>query len=286
MKTGFQALMASNKGKGEGIKSSLVSGEGRLYLYDVIGWPFIEAQDVIGALEDIGPVDTLHVHINSPGGDVFEARAIRTAIERHSQNVIVHIDGLAASAASFIMLAGNEIEIAQGAFLMIHCSWGMTVGNKRDHEAQVGVLGKIDNSLAGDYQRRAGGEVSEWLAAMEAETWLSADEAVAQKLVDRVFDGKVEARFNLSAFANTPKALGGEMEKITAEENREITVSLKLDDPHGLADEGPDGFLARMSSRITAALSLAPKLPEYVDGARASLAEREAEIADREAKLT
>lgn len=279
MKSGLKALMASNKGKGDGVKA-MTDGTGRLYLYDVIGWPYIEAKDVIDALAEIGPVDTLHVHINSPGGDVFEARAIRTALERHSQNIVVHIDGLAASAASFIMLAGKEIEISQGAFIMIHCAWGMTVGNKTDHEAQATVLGQIDTSLAEDYQRRAGGEVSEWLAAMEAETWLSADDAVSQKLADRVFDGTVEAKFNLSAFLNAPKIAAAESPVAASQE---LTVNVNLNDPEGVMDEGPNGLVARIEARFSA---LFAKRPEYVTGARAEVAARELELQSQESRLT
>lgn len=287
MNSGIRALMASNKGKGQGVRAELTNGTGRLYLYDVIGMWYIEAQDVIAALAEIGEVQTLHVHINSPGGDVFEARAIRTALERYSRNIIVHIDGIAASAASFLMMAGKEIEIAQGAFVMIHNSWGMTIGDRRDHEAQAGVLAKIDASIAADYERKAG--AGDWPRMMDEETWISADEAVEMGLVDRVFEAgseKPEARFDLSAFSNVPQALAGD---VSAPVPQEITVSLKLDDPDGIMDEGPEGLLARVQARFSAMFGKddAPLTLDnpLIEGARADIAAREAEIAARESRL-
>src|SRR5690606_22947815 len=94
--------------------------------------------------------DTIHLRIDSPGGDVFAARAMMTAISQHRATVIAHVDGLAASAATGICMACDEVEITQGAGFMIHNAWTIAIGNKTDLAKTVELLGKIDAGLAND----------------------------------------------------------------------------------------------------------------------------------------
>jgi ATP-dependent Clp protease protease subunit len=108
--------------------------EATILLYDVIDpWWGVAAKDFIAALAgDHAP--TIHLRINSPGGDVFEARAMATAIRQHKSNVIAHIDGVAASAATYIaVIAAKEVEMSDGAFFMIHQAWALAMGNCRRH---------------------------------------------------------------------------------------------------------------------------------------------------------
>src|SRR3546814_3763793 len=94
--------------------------------------------------------------IDSPGGDVFGGRAIAQAIREYSGEVTCHIDGLAASAASYIAIAGDRVVAAPGAFLMIHRAWTFALGNCNDLVAQAGVLEKIDGTIAASYAAKAG----------------------------------------------------------------------------------------------------------------------------------
>lgn len=185
--------------------------EATVYLYDAIGsWYGLAAEQVVKELAGI-KAGTIHLRINSPGGDVFEARAIATAIRSHSAKVIAHIDGIAASAASWIALAAAEVEISQGAFLMIHNSYCLTIGDKADHIEQSKLLEKIDESILGDYEAKCGKPKDEIRGWMDAETWFTADEALTAGLVDRVGAGKAasgQADWNVKdLFENAPAAL-------------------------------------------------------------------------------
>lgn len=157
-----------------------------LYIYDEISafWG-ITARDVTAALMAV-TADTITVHINSPGGDIFEAHAIYNALVNHAATVNVVIDGLAASAASYIALAGDSVEIASNASVMIHDASTVTYGNAADHQAAADLLDKQSNIIAAIYAERAGGSVDEWRDLMKAETWYDADEAVAAGLADAV----------------------------------------------------------------------------------------------------
>lgn len=150
---------------------------------------------------------TIHLRINSPGGDVFDARAIATAITQHKSNVVAHVDGLAASAASYIAIAADEVEMAPGSFLMIHKAWTFAFGNSEDLLSTAALLEKIDGSLAADYAKKTGksnAQIEEW---MSAETWFTAEEAVAEGFAGKVSedDEAVDNTWDLSVFAHAPK---------------------------------------------------------------------------------
>ncbi|MGC4050973.1 MAG: Clp protease ClpP [Paludibaculum sp.] len=180
--------------------------EATIYLYDAIGayWG-IGAKQFVDELNAI-TVPKIHLRINSPGGDVFEARAMSTAIRAHSAKVIAHVDGVAASCASWIALACAEVEIAQGAFFMVHNSWTWTIGNKADHEAAIKLLAKIDNSIARDYQEKTGKDTQQVQQWMDEETWFTADEALAAGFADRIADGEKAADLAWDIAAAYPKA--------------------------------------------------------------------------------
>jgi ATP-dependent protease ClpP protease subunit len=165
-----------------------------MYLYGVIsawGWgDTVSAKSVIKALADLD-VDHLDVHIHSPGGDAFEGIAILNALRNHRADVTVHIDGIAASAASFIAMAGDEIVMGGGTEMMIHDASMLTYGNPEQLREDADWLDKQSQNIASIYAARAGGSAADWRALMQAETWYTADEAVAAGLADRV-SGKAE----------------------------------------------------------------------------------------------
>lgn len=182
--------------------------EATVYIYDVIDsyWG-INAQDFAKEIAALS-ASTINVRINSPGGDVFDAVAIKTALAQHKAKVVVHIDGLAASAASVIMLAGDEIRIVEGAFVMIHNAWSWAIGNAADMRKTADLLEKVDSQIATQYAKKTGAKLEQVQTWMAQETWFTADEAVENGFVDSKVDAEVvENSFDLSAFEKTPKAL-------------------------------------------------------------------------------
>lgn len=175
----------------------------KVYFYDEVGgwgvWPdqFQQQLSRITAKK-------IELHLHSPGGDAFDGIAIYNMLKQHPADIHVVIDGLAASAASVIAMAGDVIEMSRGAQLMIHDAWGMTVGPAADMEKMAGELDKVSESIARIYQARAGGTVTAWRKAMRAETWYADKEAVEAGLATRV-ETKASAaknRWDLAIFAH------------------------------------------------------------------------------------
>ena len=180
--------------------------EASLYIYDVIDefWG-VSAAAVINELAQAEGAPVLNIYINSPGGSVFEARAIMAAIGRFSGKTVAHIDSLCASAATSIALSCNEVVMKEGALFMIHCASGMAYGDKEDMLTMAALLEKIELSIIKDYTDKTGMSDAEVLAMMEAETWFTAQEALAAGFIDRI-DAVKSAQnvWNLSAFKNAP----------------------------------------------------------------------------------
>ena len=133
----------------------------------------------------------IDLHLNSPGGLVFDGVAIYSALRNHPAAVTSFVDGVAASAASFVAMAGEEIVIEKPAKMMIHDANGLVLGNAADMREMADLLDDLSDTIAGIYADRAGKTVAHWRAAMRAQTWYGAAEAVAAGLADRVAgDGK------------------------------------------------------------------------------------------------
>lgn len=197
---------------------ALADDEAEILLYDAIVDDQLEAEywggvAPLGFIQELRAItaSTIHLRINSPGGSVFAARAIEQALREHSARIVVHIDGLAASAATFIAMAGDEIVMAKGALFMIHNAWTFAYGNAADLKATADLLDKIDGTLVQTYADRTKqkpDQVADWMAA---ETWFTADEAVAAGFADRLAEAEkaeppVKAAWNLSAYAHAPGA--------------------------------------------------------------------------------
>lgn len=152
-------------------------------------------------------VDEIVVGINSPGGIVFDGIAIMNALKRHPAKVISRIDGLAASAASFIAMAGDEIQTSKYAEMMIHEARGVVMGTAEEMKEMQDLLVRHNESIASVYADRAGGEVKDWLKLMKNETWFTADEMVAAGLADTVIESSeadeaeaMKNQFDLTVF--------------------------------------------------------------------------------------
>ncbi len=156
-------------------------------IFDMIGgWFGVWASDLVQELDSItAPV--IELHVNSPGGDAFEGIAIMNALRKHPARVEAFVDGMAASAASYIVVGGaDEVVMGLGAELMVHNPKMGTYGDAAFHRGSADRLDKIAGDMAGIYTRKAGGTREEWLAAMASESWYTAEEAVAAGLADRI----------------------------------------------------------------------------------------------------
>ncbi|SHM37238.1 head maturation protease, ClpP-related [Bradyrhizobium lablabi] len=183
--------------------------------YDEVGAYGISAKAFSDKLKAAGGCNIL-LKINSPGGDVFDGIAIHNDLVAHAGKVRVEITGVAASAASIIAMAGHEIAIAENAFVMIHDSWGLTVGNRHDHAETEDLLAQIDQALAATYAARTGLSVADCASMMDDETWLAGADAKAKGFADEILgSADIAAKFDLSLYAHAPAGLSHRAEGAT-----------------------------------------------------------------------
>lgn len=183
-------------------------------------WWGISAAMVVEALANAGGKNVL-VHLNSPGGMYTEGLAIHSAFKQYSGQVTFRIAGMAASAASFVMLSGDHIEITEGSLVMIHDAHDLSMGPASEHRKTADLLDKVSDSIAGMYATKAGGDPADWRALMLEETWYAGQEAVDAGLVDALADVDTAPANNAPStvaaaqwsgiFASAPKATGGKI---------------------------------------------------------------------------
>ena len=205
----FRGHVAPEKGiRASVLASDAVDGVATMRLYDPIdswgGEWGVSAKEFVASLDAL-PADTatIRLHINSPGGEVYEGITMLNALRNHKARVVAVVDGLAASAASFLAAGADEVVMARNSQLMIHDAWGMGIGNAQVMRDLAGRLDKISDNIASVYAAKSGGTVEDWRAAMLAETWYSDEEAVAAGLADRVEEAPAPAAknsFDLSVF--------------------------------------------------------------------------------------
>lgn len=156
-------------------------GDATISMYEPIGESWdgggVTAKRIAGALRSIGAKD-ITVNINSPGGDFFEGVAIYNLLREHKAKVTINVMGLAASAASVIAMAGDEINMGDGSFLMIHNAWAVAIGNRHDMRESADRLEPFDKAMADVYAARTGMKPEEAAALMDKETWIGATQAV------------------------------------------------------------------------------------------------------------
>lgn len=172
--------------------------EADIYIFDYIGGWDISARSFIDQLQQID-AGKINVHINSPGGSVFDGIAIQNSLKHHKASITIHIDGLAASIASVIALAGDEILIADNAYVMIHNPSSMVWGEASDMLKEAELLEKIADGIAGDYARQMEIPLKEARALMDEETWWLGSEAVEAGFATSTFEGtRAAAHFDVS----------------------------------------------------------------------------------------
>ncbi len=162
----------------------------------------ISADDFRDCLKDHAGADVT-IHLDSQGGSVSDGLAMYNAIMQHEGEVTIHIDTIAASIATVIACAADKVVINSNAKYMIHRCWTVAMGNCKDFRSTADVMELMDKDIAASYSERTGKGEAELLAMMDAETWMDAEEALAQGFVDSVY--KVERKQKPKAEAELPK---------------------------------------------------------------------------------
>ena len=181
-------------------------------IYDEIGFWGVSAASFAQDLKACGNnLKQINLHIHSPGGDVFDGIAIYNLLKNHPANVTVYIDGLAASMASVIAMAGNEVIMPENAMMMIHKPWGIQGGDAEDMRKYADLLDKVENTLIPAYANKTGKTPEELAEMLSAETWLNGKECVEQGFADKLAEplvamASIKSR-KLEDFENMPKAM-------------------------------------------------------------------------------
>lgn len=216
--------------------------EADLYLYIEIaswggGYAAHSAQSFKYELDALGDIKTLNIYINSPGGDVFEGTAIYNMLARKAKNckLNVYIDGLAASIASVIAMAGTKVIMPSNAMMMVHNAWCYTWGNSKELMDTATALSKIDTSIKQSYLNKAGDKLDEDTITnlMDKETWLTAQECLDYGLCDEIISQKqVAAKFDstiLKNYKNVPKSFEEVLKSKEVIENKQESKPNDMD---------------------------------------------------------
>jgi len=195
---------------------NLATGEAEVFIYDFIGFdPWlggVAAKDFVAQLRRTAAQKIL-LRINSPGGDIAEAVTIRNALIEHPASIETHIDGLAASSASWVGLAAEKVIMSPHATLMIHEPWNIVMGDAQAMRKEADVLDKFGDEIASMLVEKAGGTREEWRDRMREETWYSDQEAVDAGLADEIAGAPAESAENrydaaiLALYRRTPSHL-------------------------------------------------------------------------------
>ncbi|MCY0801187.1 Clp protease ClpP [Providencia rettgeri] len=227
------------------------SSDNTISVLDVIGEDFwgegVTAKRISAALRAIGNNDVV-VNINSPGGDMFEGLAIYNLLRAHSGKVTVNILGIAASAASIIAMAGDEIQMGRGAFLMIHNCWAIGIGNRHDFAKLAIDLAPFDKSMSDIYVARSGQSDETVSQMMDNETYIGASDAIEKGFadsllaVDAIDDGDESPQAairKLDALLAKSKTPRSERRKLISALTRSMP-SATSDDPEGMPSAAPN----------------------------------------------
>jgi ATP-dependent Clp protease, protease subunit len=218
MRNRLLQLLAENRKPFEPVSNKIVAkgNHAGIYLYDpIVGdrvtaewWGGICPQDFVPALRAL-EADSITLYTNCPGGDVFAAEAMCQALREHPAKVTMQIEGYAASAATAIACACDEVIATAASKYMIHQTWTLAIGNADELLQTVDLLRKCDDSMYDAYERRTGQSRDQIIEWCKAETWFTAEEAVKFGFVDSVLTASSPSasagrRWNLSAYANAP----------------------------------------------------------------------------------
>ncbi len=189
---------------------AIANGEAELMIYDEIGGWGITASQFASKLKDLGKITKLTARIHSPGGDVFEGMAIYNILKNYPAHKVAHIDGLAASMASVVAMAFDEVIMPENAMMMVHKPWGGTMGDANDMRKYADLLDKVESNLVGAYRDKTGMDDEALHALLAEETWLTGAEAVEQGFADSLSEPLAMAAslqsHRMKDYANMPQA--------------------------------------------------------------------------------
>jgi ATP-dependent Clp endopeptidase proteolytic subunit ClpP len=253
-----------------------------LELYDLIGVggmfsDTVSAKAVRRVLADNADAKVINLHVNSKGGDVLDGFAIYDTLMKHKARVIAHVEGIAASMASVIICAADEVQMAAGAWLMVHDPSGGTNGRSKDLRKMADILDKMRGAIADTYAARTGQPVDALLRMMDAETWLTATEAKAKGFVDTIVPAKTKTKaaralacvsqVDLEEWTNVPKAFAAEVLRTSEPNFADVAdpatlETIEFDIPIEVEDvteeekkAQADAQAAQFSAALTAALA-------------------------------
>lgn len=197
---------------------NVTAKEADVYIYDEIGWFGVSAADFIEEVKALN-VDTINLFINSPGGSLFDGIAIYNTLKNHPAVVNVRIDGIAASIASVIAMAGDSIDIADNAMMMIHKPAVIVFAQAPELRKEADLLDKIEDQIVSTYAARTGVESELISGMMQEETWFTGTDAVNHGFADTLSEGKQRAAslnvWDLSLYDNAPQWDVDESNKLT-----------------------------------------------------------------------
>ncbi|QHA85548.1 head maturation protease, ClpP-related [Serratia rhizosphaerae] len=243
-----------------GLKAA-ASDDNSISVFDVIGQDYwgegVSVKRIAGALRSMNGADVT-VNINSPGGDMFEGLAIYNLLREYQGKVTVKVLGLAASAASIIAMAGDEIQIGRGAFLMIHNCWVVALGNRHDFASMAEYLEPFDNAMADIYAARSGLDSDTIKQMMDGETYIGGSDAIEKGLADSLLSSDAVAGDD-----DSPAAALRKLDSLLAKTNtprserRKLLKSLTGNTPGAVTDPTGTPSATEPSPEILAKLDAA-----------------------------
>lgn len=195
------------------IKAADVRGTAEISIYEEIGGFGITAKQFTEDLKALGDVSHINLRIHSPGGDVFEGIAIYNLLRNHPADITVYIDGVAASMASVVAMAGDRVVMPENAMMMIHKPWGISGGNAGDMRDYADLLDKVETVLIPAYARKTGKSAQEIATMLEDETWMDGKECLKHGFADELLPSvRVMARIESKRtgdFLHMPETIKG-----------------------------------------------------------------------------
>lgn len=234
-------------------------------IYDEIGFWGVTAQQFAKDLKALGNnLKQINLHIHSPGGNVFDGIAIYNLLKNHPANKTVYIDGLAASMASVIAMAGNEIIMPENAMMMIHKPWGIQGGDADDMRKYADLLDKVESTLIMAYTAKTGKSETDLAEMLKEETWLTGKECIEQGFADKLADPLVAMACiqskKLEDYTNMPETIKNMLFKpqgnagaaTTTPEQSQNTTQQAVENPQNVAKPDPMAILAQRNATIKA----------------------------------
>lgn len=229
--------------------------ENTISILDVIGEDYwgegVTSRRIAAALRSIGAENDVTVYINSPGGDMFEGLAIHSLLKEHKGKVTVKILSLAASAASVIAMAGDEVQIAKSAFFMIHNAWIICWGNRNDLRDYAEYLEPFDYAMADLYSDKTGSTANEMIELMDKESWIGGSASVEQGFADSIMTYEEEEDENANP-SSAIKKIDMAMAKagVTRSERRKLLNELKSSTPSAAGGGTPGATTTNTPSAV------------------------------------